>query len=73
MSQCSVLLDRMRAGQTVTPDDAYRLVGSHACHSRMAELRGRGWPIQCVMIETANGARVGCYSLPESHIKREAA
>lgn len=27
-SQCSILLDRMQMGYTVTPDDAYRLCGT---------------------------------------------
>ena len=69
-SQCATLLKRMQEGYTVTPDDAYRLCGTLACHSRMAEIRERGWPIQMVMIEADNGKRVGCYSLPEKFITR---
>lgn len=69
-TQCEQLLSHLQAGNTVTPAQAYELCGTLACHSRMAELRERNYPILCHMIETPSGKRVGCYSLPESHIIR---
>lgn len=70
MSQNSILLDRMRDGHTVTPAQAYELCGTLCAHSRMAELRTQGWPIQCVLLDVGKGKRVGVYSLPETHINR---
>ena len=62
MSQCDALLERLLAGQTVTPRLAYELTGSLACHSRIAELRARGYRIRCRMV-SAEGRRWGEYTL----------
>ena len=70
MTQSAAILSHLQAGYTLTPADAYQRFSTLAMHSRIAELRERGWPIICVMVETPNGKRVGCYSLPESHIVR---
>ena len=62
MSQCDTLLLAMRAGHAITPLVAFRLTGSLACHSRIAELRARGHKIDCTM---HNDGRIkwGVYTL----------
>lgn len=50
MSQCGALLERLLAGATITPRLAYDLTGSLACHSRIAELRSRGYRIECTIV-----------------------
>lgn len=50
-----------QAGYTLTPAEAYERFGTLALHSRAAELRERGFPVVCDMIETRKGKRVGCY------------
>lgn len=70
-SQCDAILEHLQSGLTLTPADAYSRFSTLALHSRIAELRERGHPVICVMLDTASGKRVGCYSLPESCIVRE--
>ena len=62
MSQSANIYAHLASGRTLTPLDAFELYGTLALHSRIAELRERGIPIECEMIE-ANGKRLGCYSL----------
>ena len=62
MSQTDRILAHMEAGNTVTPAVAYELTGSLACHSRIAELRARGYHISKVM-RSGNGKRWGEYFL----------
>jgi hypothetical protein len=47
MSQNAELYAYMAAGGIVTPAVAFKLCGSLACHSRMAELRSHGHRIEC--------------------------
>lgn len=46
---------------TLTPHEAFTLYGTLALHSRISELRERGFPISCKLIETPGGKHVGCY------------
>lgn len=62
MSQADTILARLQAGETITPARALELTGSLACHSRIAELRARGYRIECKM-RTGNGRRWGEYRL----------
>lgn len=62
MSQSDALLAILLRGEVVTPAVAYQVVGSLACHSRMAELRERGYAIECT-IRTDGGKRWGEYRL----------
>lgn len=62
MSQCSQLFVHMQDRGPITPLEAFRLYGILATHSRMAELRERGIPIKCELVEV-NGKHVGRYSL----------
>ena len=62
MSQTSNLYQHMLDVGPITPLEAFRLYGALATHSRIAELRERGIPVKCEMIEV-NGKRVGRYSL----------
>ena len=62
MSQCQLLLDHMKLGETITPLRAFQLTGSLACHSRMAELRAAGYNIVTEMC-AENGKRYGTYRL----------
>ena len=64
MSQCDTLLLAMRAGHVITPLVAYKLTGSLACHSRIAELRERGHDIRCE-VKRDGQSKYGCYTLVE--------
>ena len=66
-SQCQAILAHLEAGNTITPAQAYELCGTLACHSRIAELRERGYDIQCELVRTPGGKTVGCYSLVERY------
>lgn len=70
MTQNEAILAHLRVGNTLTPMQAYELCGTLAMHSRAAEMRAEGHPVQCCIIRVGN-KRVGCYSLPESHIVRQ--
>ncbi len=63
MSQCSQLYQHMLDIGPITPLEAFKLYGTLATHSRIAELRERGIEIETTMIEV-NGKRVGMYSIP---------
>lgn len=62
MSQCDTLLLAMRAGHVITPLVAFKLTGSLACHSRMAELRERGHDIVCT-VKREGSKKYGEYAL----------
>lgn len=62
MTQADALLQILLRGETVTPARAFEVCGSLACHSRMAELRERGYPIECT-IKTDGKKRWGEYRL----------
>ena len=62
-SQCARILAYLEAGGSLTPVQAFAMFGTLAMHSRAAELRERGHPITCDLVETPGGKRVGCYSL----------
>ena len=49
MSQNGVILAHLEAGNTITPAEAYGLCGSLALHSRIAEIRDRGFAVQKAM------------------------
>lgn len=61
-SQADKILAYMKAGNTITPRDAFRLFDCLALHSRIAELRGRGIAITCTM-KTVGKKHFGEYSL----------
>jgi hypothetical protein len=63
MTQCEAILFHLEAGNTITPVEAYALCGTLALHSRIAELRGRGYRIDCELVEVPSGKHVGRYSL----------
>lgn len=46
MSQTDLILQHLEAGNTITPAQAYAMCGTLALHSRIAEIRGRGYAIQ---------------------------
>lgn len=66
MSQCSKILSHMQEHGSITPLEAFSLYKSLACHSRIAELRDRGYQIATEMVETPTGKVVGRYRL-QSH------
>ena len=63
ISQCEAILAHLRSGRTITPAEAYGLCGTLACHSRIAELRERGYDIRCDLVQVPSGKHVGCYRL----------
>ena len=62
MSQSAQILAHLEAGNTITPADAYARFGTLALHSRIAELRERGYDVRMTM-RSANGKRWGEYYL----------
>lgn len=62
MSQTDAILQHLEAGNTITPKGAYALCGSLACHSRISELRERGYRIDSQM-HNENGRKWGEYWL----------
>lgn len=62
LSQNETILAHLQAGNTITPAEAYALCGSLALHSRIAELRRLGYPIDG-RISTRDGKRWGVYRL----------
>lgn len=62
MSQNAIILSALLRGESITPARAFELCGSYACHSRIAELRERGYSIDCRM-ESDGRRRWGVYSL----------
>ena len=65
MTQCESILECLQSGRTLTPLEMYSLCGSLAGHSRISELRERGYDIECEMIEVS-GKRVGRYSMRQA-------
>ena len=65
MTQCDAILAHLRAGNTITPAEAYALCGTLALHSRISELRADFHDIHCELIRTPSGKHVGRYSLIE--------
>ena len=61
-TQCDRILEFMRQHGTITPAEAYERLGCLALHSRISELRGKGYAIS-TKIRTRGKARWGEYSL----------
>ena len=63
MSQTGAILAHLQAGNTITPREAFALVGSLALHSRISELRSQFYDIHCEIVRTPSGKHTGCYRL----------
>jgi len=61
-TQCDYILEWMRVNGTITPAEAYERLGCLALHSRISELRGKGYEIKCRIV-TRGKTRWGEYSL----------
>ena len=66
MSQTATILAHLEAGNTITPAEAYAMCGSLALHSRIAEIRDRGYAVQKQM-HHENGRVWGEYWLAVPH------
>ena len=62
MSQTDQILQYLEAGNSITPREAYAMVGSLALHSRIADIRDRGYRVEKIM-HSENGRRWGEYFL----------
>lgn len=62
MTQAERILEYLRAGNQITPAEAYEKFGCLALHSRIAQLRGEGHNIACRMV-TRGPKRWGSYYL----------
>ena len=49
ISQCDLVLEMLQRGEQVTPATVHERTGSYAAHSRISELRERGWEITCTI------------------------
>ena len=67
-SQCDAPLEILKRGQVVTPLVAFQVTGSLACHSRIAELRERGYDIVC-RIRRDGEKKWGEYSLRQAELE----
>ena len=63
MSQNDSILSHLQNGGTLTPLEAFQLCGTLALHSRISELRERGYGIQMELVRLPSGKHVGQYSL----------
>ena len=63
MSQCGNIYAYLADGGTLTPLEALNMFGCMCLHSRAAELRSKGIPIHCELIDVC-GKYVGMYSIP---------
>lgn len=70
MSQCDLILNHLLKGYPVTPLVAYELTGSLACHSRISELRERGYHIDC-NVHHDGRTKYGVYTLVSAHYHEE--
>ena len=61
-TQCDRILEFMRQHGKITPAEAYERLGCLALHSRISELRGKGYAIS-TKIRTRGLTRWGEYSL----------
>lgn len=66
MSQNEQILQYLESGNTITPLEAFTMCGTLALHSRIAELRGRGYRIDCSM-KHEGGKHFGEYYLAIAH------
>jgi len=57
-----MILDALLRGESVTKLDAFRMGAGLSVNSRIAELRKRGYEIDC-SVERRNGRNVWVYSL----------
>ncbi len=62
ISQCSAILAHLEAGNSLTPLEAFERFGTLALHSRAAELRSQGYPVECELVKVGDKT-VGRYSL----------
>jgi hypothetical protein len=68
-SQCDRILERLMAtpGQWVPMPELYRISGAMAVHSRVADLRKRGVPVEHRNVRQGNrGAVHSFYRVPEN-------
>lgn len=63
MSQNAQILKHLKAGKSITAMEAFRMFGVCVLHSRISELRGQGHRVNCQLVKTPSGKRVGKYRL----------
>ena len=64
MTQNDAILEHLKSGQSLTPLDALRLVGSMRLSARIKNLRDQGFDIQTKIV-AANGRHFASYYLPK--------
>lgn len=57
MSQADSILAALQRGEVLTTLDIFKLCGSMAGHSRIAELRRQGWNIECTEVARSGRRR----------------
>ena len=68
MTQEETILARLRAGETITPRDAFLRHGWLAMHSVAASLRAKGHNVVCEL-QTNGKQRWGAYSIPAPSVR----
>jgi hypothetical protein len=64
-TQCSMILEWLKAGNTITSLEALRMFGCMRLASRICDLRDRGVSIKTEKIQVKSGKWVTRYSLGE--------
>jgi hypothetical protein len=60
--QCSVLLNALKSGETLTPLDSLRKYHVLALSQRMTELKKLGWPVRTELVKMGT-KHIARYSL----------
>lgn len=64
MTQEEAILHRLEMGETITPLDALREVGSFRLGARIWDLKKKGHNIEKISVKTTGGAVVAGYRFP---------
>jgi len=62
-TQCSIIIECLRTGKTITAMEAFQMFGITRLAARIHELRCRGYDIQSETVVTPAGKRVEAYYL----------
>jgi len=62
-SQCAAILEHLQQGHPITQIDALNKFGCFRLGARINDLRKRGHKIECKIVKTKTGKRIGRYRL----------
>ena len=62
-SQCSKILEYLKAGNGITPIDALNLFGCFRLSARIADIKKMGYEIVTELVKVGDNKRTACYHL----------